>query len=39
MEEGSKQVEVVVSAKKKLNHNCYIFSLDFTKERIEFAIG
>ena len=35
----TRQVEVVLTSKNKINHNCYIFSFMFPAERIEFSIG
>lgn len=33
------RVEAVITAKQKVNHDCYVFSFRFTAQPIHFAIG
>lgn len=35
----AKQVEVVITAKQQVNHDSYIYSFEFTGEKIHFSIG
>jgi hypothetical protein len=37
--EKAERVEAVFTAKRKLNHDCYIFSFRFTGKKIYFGIG
>ena len=39
MKEDARKVEVIMTQKTKVNHNCYIFSFEFTGEKIDFPIG
>lgn len=34
-----KRVEAVITRKQKINHDCYVFSYQFTGEKIQFSIG
>lgn len=35
----AKRVEVVITDKKKINHDCYIYSFEYVNEKIAFTIG
>ena len=39
MNEGPKKVEVVITTKEKINHDCYIYKLAYTNQTIDFNIG
>lgn len=35
----AEKVEAVITAKKKVNHDCYIYSFQFTEKKIFFKIA
>ena len=39
MNPDAKTVEVVITAKQQINHDCYLYSFEFVKDKIDFGIG